>query len=54
VSEGIQTGHMTLHAKNIAIQAGASGELIDKIAEQLVEEDAIRQDRAEELLEQYS
>ena len=54
VSEGIQTGHMNLHAKNIAIQAGASGDLIDEIAEQLVAEDAIRQDRAEELLDELT
>ncbi len=53
VSEGIQTGHMNLHAKNIAIQAGASGDTVDEIAEQLVEEDAIRQDRAEELLKEH-
>ncbi|PSP31585.1 hydroxymethylglutaryl-CoA reductase, degradative [Halobacteriales archaeon QH_10_67_22] len=54
VSEGIQQGHMSLHAKNIAIQAGAPGELVDEIAERMVEEDAIRQDRAEELLEELS
>jgi hydroxymethylglutaryl-CoA reductase len=54
VSEGIQTGHMNLHAKNIAIQAGASGDLIDEIADRLVEENAVRQDRAEELLDELS
>ncbi|WP_435065543.1 hydroxymethylglutaryl-CoA reductase, degradative [Halobaculum sp. EA56] len=52
VSEGIQTGHMNLHAKNIAIQAGATGDLVDEVADRLVEEDAIRQDRAEELLDE--
>ncbi|MFB6112592.1 MAG: hydroxymethylglutaryl-CoA reductase, degradative [Halodesulfurarchaeum sp.] len=52
VSEGIQRGHMSLHAKNIAIQAGAEGDQVDRIAEIMVEEDAIRQDRAEELLEE--
>ena len=52
VSEGIQTGHMNLHAKNIAIQAGASEDMVDDIAEQLVEEDAVRQDRAETLLDE--
>ena len=36
VKEGIQKGHMRLHAKNIAIMAGAKGDEIDKIAEQLV------------------
>ncbi|MFW5896194.1 MAG: hydroxymethylglutaryl-CoA reductase, degradative [archaeon] len=52
VSEGIQRGHMSLHAKNIAIQAGAEGDQVDRIAEIMVEEDAIRQDRADELLEE--
>ncbi|MFB6133805.1 MAG: hydroxymethylglutaryl-CoA reductase, degradative [Halanaeroarchaeum sp.] len=51
-SEGIQQGHMSLHAKNIAIQAGAPEDLVDEIAEVMVEEDAVRQDRAEELLEE--
>jgi hydroxymethylglutaryl-CoA reductase len=49
VSEGIQTGHMRLHAKNLAVQAGAPEELVDEIADRMVVEDAIRQDRAEEL-----
>ncbi|HDO41391.1 MAG TPA: hydroxymethylglutaryl-CoA reductase, degradative [Candidatus Bathyarchaeota archaeon] len=51
--EGIQRGHMELHARNIAIMAGATGELIDVIAERMVEERKIRVDRAKELLEEY-
>ncbi|MEM3626497.1 MAG: hydroxymethylglutaryl-CoA reductase, degradative [Candidatus Bathyarchaeia archaeon] len=51
--EGIQRGHMSLHARNIAIAAGAKGELIDLIAEKMVEERKIRMDRAKELIEQY-
>ena len=51
--EGIQRGHMSLHARNIAIMAGATGELIDVIAERMVEERKIRMDRARELLEEY-
>lgn len=50
VSEGIQTGHMRLHAKNLAVQAGAPDDLVDEVAGRMVAEDAIRQDRAEELL----
>lgn len=50
VSEGIQRGHMSLHARNIAAMVGARGEEIDQIAEQLVREKKIRVDRAEELL----
>lgn len=52
VAEGIQRGHMRLHARNIAATAGATGDLIDKIAEKMVEEKRIRLDRAKDLLEQ--
>lgn len=51
--EGIQRGHMRLHARNIAIAAGASGELIDIITEEMVKERKIRVDRAKELVEQH-
>ena len=47
---GIQKGHMSLHAKNIAVMAGAKGEEIDKIADQMVKEGKIKLDRAEEIL----
>jgi len=53
-SEGIQRGHMSLHARNIAIGVGATGDLIDRISLQMVKERKIRVDRAKELLEQYS
>ncbi|MFH1285109.1 MAG: hydroxymethylglutaryl-CoA reductase, degradative [Candidatus Micrarchaeota archaeon] len=53
-TEGIQRGHMRLHARNIAVLAGATGELIDKIAEQMAGEKKVRVDRAKELLEEYS
>ena len=49
---GIQKGHMSLHAKNIAVMAGAKGEEIDKIANQMVKEGKIKLDRAEELLKE--
>jgi hydroxymethylglutaryl-CoA reductase len=45
---------MNLHARNIAINAGATGDLIDKVSEQMVAERKIRVDRAKELLEKYS
>jgi len=51
--EGIQRGHMSLHARNIAITAGATGELIDLIVEKMVEEHKVRVDRAKELVEKY-
>lgn len=50
VTEGIQKGHMKLHAKNVAISAGATGEKIDKIAEQMINEGKISVSRAKELL----
>jgi hydroxymethylglutaryl-CoA reductase len=49
---GIQKGHMSLHAKNIAVMAGATGELIDKVADQIVKENKIKLDRAKEILEE--
>jgi hydroxymethylglutaryl-CoA reductase len=49
--EGIQRGHMSLHARNIAVAAGATGELIDLVAEKMVQERKIRMDRAKELLD---
>ena len=51
VTEGIQRGHMKLHAKNIAMMAGAKGEEIDFIAKIMVETGTIRVDVAKHLLE---
>jgi hydroxymethylglutaryl-CoA reductase len=48
-TEGIQRGHMTLHARQVAIAAGAQGEQIERLAAQLVAEKAIRVDRAKEI-----
>ncbi len=53
VHEGIQKGHMRLHAKNLAIMAGATGDLIDKIAEKMVSDGKITYDYAKQLLEKY-
>jgi hydroxymethylglutaryl-CoA reductase len=49
-TEGIQRGHMTLHAKNVAIAAGAKGPEIDAVAAELVARKAVRQEVAEEVL----
>jgi len=51
-TEGVQRGHMSLHAKNIAVTAGAAGSLIDEVAKRLVEEKKVRVDRAKEILEE--
>jgi hydroxymethylglutaryl-CoA reductase len=53
-SEGIQRGHMKLHARNVAISAGATGELIDVVAKRMIEERKIRFDRAKELVAELS
>jgi hydroxymethylglutaryl-CoA reductase len=49
-TEGIQRGHMSLHARQVAIAAGASGDMIEKVAAQMVVEKIVRIDRAEEIL----
>ena len=51
-TEGIQRGHMELHARQVAIAAGAEGELVERVAEQMVQDRVIRPDRAEEILAQ--
>jgi hydroxymethylglutaryl-CoA reductase len=53
-TEGIQRGHMKLHAKNIAQMAGATGDLIEKVASQMVKEGVVRADRAEEILRELA
>lgn len=53
-TEGIQRGHMGLHARQIAIAAGAEGELVEQVARQLVSEGAVRLDRAQELVERLA
>src|SRR5574341_993243 len=49
-TEGIQRGHMSLHARQVAIAAGATGDMIEKVASQMVAEKVVRIDRAEEIL----
>ena len=51
-TKGIQDGHMRLHAKNIAVMAGAQGDEIDKVAEIMASEGKIRMDRAKEILDE--
>jgi hydroxymethylglutaryl-CoA reductase len=50
--EGIQRGHMSLHARNIAVAAGVPERLVEQVAEQMVKERKIRMDRARELLKE--
>jgi len=53
-SEGIQRGHMKLHARNVAISAGATAKLADIVAKKMIEERKIRFDRAKELVAELS
>ncbi len=50
-TEGIQRGHMELHARNVAIMAGAIGDEIDLVVEEMLKEGVIRIDKAKEILE---
>ena len=49
-TEGIQKGHMDLHARQVAMAAGATGEAIERVAQAMMAEGVIRVDRATALL----
>ncbi len=49
--EGIQEGHMKLHARNLVVMAGAEGEMINKAVELLVESGEIRFPKAQEIVQ---
>ena len=49
-TEGIQKGHMALHARNIAITAGATGGDVDKVAKMLVQQGEINVTAAKAIL----
>ena len=51
-TEGIQKGHMRLHARNLASATGAKPDQVDEIVQKMIEEKKISLDRAKELLEQ--
>ncbi len=52
VAEGIQRGHMALHARQIALSVGASGDEVDALASALVESGEIREGKARQLLDE--
>ena len=49
-TEGIQRGHMALHAQNIAILAGATGDEVKKIAAEMAKNHKVTVDHAKALL----
>ena len=52
-TEGIQRGHMSLHARQVAVAAGAIGDEVERLANLLVTEKTIRTDRAEQILKEW-
>ncbi len=51
-TEGIQRGHMRLHARQVAMAAGARGDTIGDVANRMIRDDQVRIDHAERLLDQ--
>lgn len=53
-TEGIQRGHMSLHARQLAVAAGANGDLVPRIVQTMIEEGNIRLERAKELVSEFT
>lgn len=53
-TEGIQKGHMSLHARQVAIAAGAEGQQINRLAKRLVADKIVRIDHAKKILADWS
>lgn len=53
-TEGIQRGHMSMHARQLAVAAGASSELVPRIVQTMIEEGSIRLERAQALVQELS
>ena len=51
-TEGIQKGHMKLHAQNVAIAAGAGEGVVEEVAAKMVDEGKVRADRAREIIKE--
>lgn len=52
-TEGVQRGHMSLHARNLASAAGAKGEILDKVVARMIADQNIHLEYAQELLKEY-
>lgn len=52
-TDGIQKGHMALHSRSVAMAAGATGELVEEIAQKLIDANEIRVGYAKKLMEEY-
>jgi hydroxymethylglutaryl-CoA reductase len=53
-TDGIQKGHMSLHARNLATVAGAKGDVLEIIVSKMVKEKNVRLEYAQELMKEYS
>ena len=53
-TEGIQRGHMSLHARNIASSVGAKGDVLDTIVKKMVAEKNVHAEYAKELLDKVN
>jgi hydroxymethylglutaryl-CoA reductase len=51
-TEGIQQGHMRMHARQIAVAAGAAGEMVAKVVQQMIDEHNIRPERARAIVKE--
>ncbi len=49
-TEGIQHGHMRLHARQFAIAAGATGSQVAQVVQQMIDENNLRLERAQEIV----
>lgn len=53
-TEGIQRGHMSLHARNLANTVGATGDIADQIVKTMIEEKKVNAEYAKELFDKLS
>jgi len=53
-TEGIQRGHMTLHARSVVTAAGASDEMFDEVLDRLIQSNTIKVWKAQEIIKELS
>ncbi len=51
LAEGIQRGHMSLHARSVALHAGATADLVERVADEMAAAGDVREERAIEILQ---
>jgi len=53
-TEGIQHGHMRMHARQLAVAAGANGPQVAQVVQQMIDEDNIRLERAQQIVQEMT